>query len=291
VGSPTYVLKPRTLTIIAPVVFAGTGLYRFCKYRVSFTDQTFTTLRALQHRFEVAADTLHPRWRMLLGIVTASTQPKYTGHPHDWVVCSPGDEATPLAPWYYQWHPDFTYRHIKESIVDEEAWGDYDPRVITQGSESSSHNCQVCDERQSDDPRENSCNCYVNLYGSRAGHIPVQIFRTQSGKNNGLIACCPIEKGLAVGEFIGEITSGLRGTDVMIGQTDTSTYQIWQGRQGNHLRFVNHSCNPNSHFERFVWLGKQRIVLASNGIEAGDEITVDYGVSICLLLWRKDTVC
>jgi SET domain-containing protein len=63
----------------------------------------------------------------------------------------------------------------------------------------------------------------------------------------------------------------------MIGQTDNAIYQIWQGRQGNHTRFVNHSCQPNSHFERFDWLGKQRIVLVSRGIEAGEEVTVDYG--------------
>jgi len=64
--------------------------------------------------------------------------------------------------------------------------------------------------------------------------------------------------------------------DVMVGQTDRASYQIWQGRQGNHTRFVNHSCQPNSQYERFVWLGTQRIVLVSKGIEAGEEITVDY---------------
>ena len=80
-----------------------------------------------------------------------------------------------------------------------------------------------------------------------------------------------------MGEFVGLITSGLEGMDVMVGQTDRATYQIWQGKQGNHTRFVNHSCEPNAQFERFVWLGKQRIVLASRGIEAGEEITVDYG--------------
>lgn len=62
----------------------------------------------------------------------------------------------------------------------------------------------------------------------------------------------------------------------MIGQTDRAVYQIWQGKSGNYTRFVNHSCAPNSQFERFVWLGKQRIVLVSKGVEAGEEITVDY---------------
>lgn len=70
--------------------------------------------------------------------------------------------------------------------------------------------------------------------------------------------------------------AGVEGKDVMIGQTDRAAYQIWQGKSGNYTRFVNHSCAPNSQFERFVWLGKQRIVLVSKGVEAGDEITVDY---------------
>lgn len=80
----------------AALVFAGMGLYRFCKYRVSFTEETFETLRRLRHRFEVAADTLHPRWRVLLGIIGESTARKYNGHPHDWVVNGPSNEAIPL---------------------------------------------------------------------------------------------------------------------------------------------------------------------------------------------------
>jgi hypothetical protein len=137
--------------------------------------------------------------------------------------------------------------------------------------------CDSCGELQSDDPRENDCACFPTIYGStKTGFIPVQVYQTPNGKNNGLLACCAFERGAAVGEFVGQITSGLANMDVMIGQTDRATYQIWQGAQGNHIRFVNHSCNPNSQFERFVWLCKQRIVLVSKGIEAGEEITVDY---------------
>ena len=263
----------------AALVFAGTGLYRFCKYRVSFTDETFDTLRVLRHRFEVAADTIHPRWRILLGIVGAPTQPKYQGHPHDWVVNGPANEAIPLPQTYHQWDENFSYTHLEESTVDAEAWGDYDPRTMIPEADPVAYNCQYCNERQSNDLTQNGCVCYPNLYGSpKASLVALQVFGTPNGKNNGLLACCPFEKGWAVGEFVGLITSGLAGKDVMIGQTDQhGMYQIWQGRQGNHTRFVNHSCQPNSHFERFVWLGKQRIVLVSRGIEAGQEVTVDYG--------------
>jgi len=261
----------------ATLVFAGMGLYRFCKYRVSFTEDTFATLRALRHRFEVAADTLHPRWRSLLAIIGLTTERKYTGHPHDWVVCAPGDKAVPLPTTYHQWDEHFSYDHLEDSVVDEDAWGLFDPRTVVPSADARSRTCQACGQSQSDDPRLNTCVCFSNLYGAtKPGSTPVQIFRTPDGKNNGLIACCALERGAAVGEFVGQVTSGLQNKDVMFGQTERAMYQIWQGRQGNHTRFVNHSCQPNSQFERFVWLGIQRIVLVSKGIEAGEEITVDY---------------
>lgn len=179
---------------------------------------------------------------------------------------------------YHQWDRTFSYRHIDQSVVDEEAWDHYDPRTAIADDNPALLKCPNCSERQSNDPTLNGCKCYPNLYGTaKPSAVPAQIFRTPDGKNNGLVACCPFEEGWAVGEFVGLITSGLEGMDVMVGQTDRATYQIWQGKQGNHTRFINHSCEPNAQFERFVWMGKQRIVLASKGIEAGEEITVDYG--------------
>ncbi|TKA78210.1 hypothetical protein B0A55_03769 [Friedmanniomyces simplex] len=241
----------------AALVFAGMGLYRFCKYRSSFADTTFKTLKILEHRFEVAADTLHPRWRQLLGILGGPTERKYVGHPHDWVVAGPANEALPLPETYHQWDKDFSYTHLDDANIDVEVWGTSDPRTVSSPTSDGV--------------------CFPNLYGSvKASAAPVQVFRTPNGKNNGLIACCAFERGAAIGEFVGQITSGLANLDVMVGQTDSTTYQIWQGRQGNHTRFVNHSCHPNSEYERFVWLGTQRIVLVSKGIQAGEEITVDY---------------
>lgn len=153
---------------------------------------------------------------MLLGIVGASTEPKYRGHPHDWVVNGPDGEAIPLAPTYHQWDPNFSYKHIEHSVVDEGAWGDYDPRNLS-NSNIKEHRCQSCNEVQSEVTTLNFCHCYPNLYGSnRPSPVPFQLFRTPDGKNNGLIACCAVENGWAVGEFVGEITSGLAGLDVMV---------------------------------------------------------------------------
>ena len=105
---------------------------------------------------------------------------------------------------------------------------------------------------------------------------PVQVFRTLDGRNNGLIALCAFERGAAIGEFVGVITKGLQDVDVMENTTGSTHYQIWQGREGNFTRFVNHSCNANAQYQQFTWLDTQRIVLVSKGIQAGSEITVDY---------------
>ncbi|KAJ2965460.1 hypothetical protein NUW58_g10882 [Xylaria curta] len=123
----------------------------------------------------------------------------------------------------------------------------------------------------------NCCYCFPSLFGcATLTPPPVQIFRTPNGRNNGLMALCAFERGAAVGEFVGVITKGLQDVDVMENTTGSTRYQIWQGRQGNFTRFVNHSCNANAQYQRFTWLGTQRIILVSKGIEAGTEITVDY---------------
>ncbi|KEF61140.1 uncharacterized protein A1O9_02705, partial [Exophiala aquamarina CBS 119918] len=86
----------------------------------------------------------------------------------------------------------------------------------------------------------------------------------------------PFDRGVAIAEFVGTVTKNISDLDVMQTAGPGGEYQIWQGRQGNYTRFVNHSCQPNSQYERFFWLGSLRIVLVSKGISAGEEITVDY---------------
>jgi hypothetical protein len=260
------------------LVFAGPGLYRFCKYRLSFNTETFRKLQDLQPALEVAADTLHPSWRNVLGFLGLSSTRKYTGHLHDWVLTGPGgSEPVSLASTYRKWDARFSYHHIHDSVVDEEAWGDYDPRTTKPATSADANTCQICRKHQANDSVENECACFPNLYGTAHPRLsPVQIAQTFSGKNNGLFACLPFPQGTAVGEFVGRITTGVSGLDVMFGKTDKASYQIWQGEEGNFTRFVNHSCKPNAQFEHFDWRGTQRIVLVSLGIGAGEEVTVDY---------------
>lgn len=270
------------------------GIYRFCKYRIGFDRDSMHRLRNLRPAIEVAADTLHPNWRQLLTAIAEPSKQVYRGHPHDYAVCLDGSPPLPLRATYLQWDPDFSFRHIDEPVIDEHAWGCDDPRwtPVTSGGGSGGAGgaatadgspplpvCDTCGKEQSDDPRQNSCFCFPTLFGAaRPLPSPVLIFRTADGRNNGLMALCAFERGAPVGEFVGVVTKGLSDVDVMESAVaaGAARYQIWQGRQGNFTRFVNHSCKANAQYQRFTWLGTQRIVLVSKGIEAGSEISVDY---------------
>ena len=168
------------------LVFSGMGLYRFCKYRVDFTHEAMLRLNGFRSRFEVAADTLHPRWRQLLSIVGEPTKPKYMGHPHDWVI---NDDVEPLSlsQTYQKWDSNFSFEHIEDCVLDTGVWKDVDPRAL---AVSSNHNCCRCGEVQSDIPAENCCKCFPKLYGTQRVPCPVQVYCTADGRNNGLIACC-----------------------------------------------------------------------------------------------------
>ncbi|KAH8682155.1 hypothetical protein BX600DRAFT_35027 [Xylariales sp. PMI_506] len=280
------------------LVFAGMGIYRFCKYRIGFEKESMQRLRNLRMAMEVTADTLHPHWRQLLSVVGDTSEQQYSGHPHDWVVFLDGTDPIPLRNTYLQWDPNFSYKHIEESVIDESVWGCDDPRwtpptiELARAAPTSTSSCETCGKEQSDDPKLNSCYCFPTLFGGvKQSTSPVLVFRTANGRNNGLLALCAFERGAPVGEFVGVVTKGLQGVDVMESSAaGSSNYQIWQGRQGNFTRFVNHSCKANAQYQRFTWLNTQRIVLVSKGISAGTEVTVDYSDKY----WRgldKECLC
>ena len=266
----------------AALVFAGMGIYRFCKYRVGFSDNATRRLRNVRKRLEVAADTLHPHWRQVLAIVGEPSTLQYPGHPHEWVVFEDGTDPIPLRQTYLDHNRCFAFEHIDESIIDESAWGCEDPRWMPQPDKIARINgqyiCASCGEQQSDDPKLNACFCFPSLFGCvKRKSPPIQVFRTPDGKNNGLLALTSFERGAAIGELVGLITKGVSGRDVMDSSTPLANYQIWQERIGNYTRFANHSCKANAQSSTFTWLDTQHVVIVSKGIEAGTEITLDYG--------------
>ncbi|KAI6785274.1 SET domain-containing protein [Emericellopsis cladophorae] len=275
-----------------PLVFAGMGLYRMCKYRVGLEPGSLSSLKAMRSRFEIAADTIRPEWRKLLVAVGEPTQLHYRGHPHDWVAQADDDDPLPLSHTYRHQEVPFTFRQVDECLVDEQHWPDDDPRRVPMTTmitnANAAHVCDTCGQPQSDDIKDNQCRCFPSLFGGQRQKPPVQVFRTKNGRNNGVQALLPFSRGSGIGEFVGLLTSDIQGVDVMNSAVGARKYQIWQGREGNFTRFVNHSCNPNALFHKFTWLGMERILLVSKGIEAGAEITVDYSDSY----WEGlDKVC
>ena len=270
----------------AALTFAGAGIYRFCKYRMGFDQDAILKLQNLRSRLEVAADTIQPQWRQTLTLVGVSDQRVYRGHPHDWVVGKRKDPI-PLAWTYRHLHPDFSFSHIEASSVDFDAFGSYDPRRVASGPQFP---CSLCSKPQCDLAEKNECECFSDLFGPNArSSCPVQVYSTEDGRNNGLMACCSFQRGVPVGEFVGVVTKGLEDMDVMQCEGMPGvTYQIWQGRKGNFTRFINHSCLPNCQFQTFVWLGVQRTIVVSKGVTAGQELTIDYSDRY----WQKlDQTC
>lgn len=50
------------------------------------------------------------------------------------------------------------------------------------------------------------------------------------------------ERGTAVGEFVGLVTTGIEGQDVIMGGSQGQTYQIFQGQMGQSDSPVCNCC-------------------------------------------------
>lgn len=274
----------------AALVFAGHGIYRFCKYRVGFDAGCIAKFKNLRKRLEVAADTLHPQWRQLLYYIGQPSEVMYHGHPLEWAVFENGRDPVRLSDTYPldEQGRMRAFEHIDESIIDGNEWGCDDPRWVPQlengramiKHKEDNYRCRVgtCEKLQSDDPAVNECECFPTLFGCAVRQIrAVQVVGDKDGKNNSLQALKEINRGWGIGEYVGLVTKGLRSEDVMgMGEGDR-TYQISQKHIGNYTRFVNHSCDPNAEWQTFIWMDTERCILVSKEVKINTEITVDYG--------------
>lgn len=67
-----------------------------------------------------------------------------------------------------------------------------------------------------------------------------------------------------------------------------SGYVIDGGLQGGEARFINHSCNPNCHIEKWDVVGEWRVgIVASRDLVAGEELSYDYNFES----FGQDKVC
>lgn len=97
----------------------------------------------------------------------------------------------------------------------------------------------------------------------------------------------PVKSGQLVSEYMGEVidadTAEERMHTVYLGNKcfyflDYSNGEVLDGTvKGSDARFVNHSCSPNCHIEKWHVQGEVAIGLfASKDIPAGNELTYDY---------------
>jgi len=110
-------------------------------------------------------------------------------------------------------------------------------------------------------------------YEVRAARSPIE--------GRGAFAAVAIPGRVKIGEITGELISVRTARQRAKGRCRMCLIDI-NGRlaldctRGNVLRFLNHSCRPNS-FLRVI--GKRVEVYAKRRIRSGEELTVDYGES------------
>ena len=100
------------------------------------------------------------------------------------------------------------------------------------------------------------------------------IKRTKTGL--GLFALRPIAKGKRIIEYLGEIITNeeadRRGGKYLFELDEKRA--IDGSSRSNTARYINHSCQPNA---KGYTTGRRIWVWSLRAIEAGEEITIDYG--------------
>ncbi|GAV08813.1 hypothetical protein RvY_18452 [Ramazzottius varieornatus] len=138
------------------------------------------------------------------------------------------------------------------------------------------------------DPEDCPCGkrCTNNAIQKKRWAENLELFKTDK-KGFGVRCLKPIRRGSLICEYVGEVVSW----EVFRGRSEKqynnnlhhyclkldSTKVIDAYSQGGIARFINHSCEPNSHTQNWVVKGRDRIaIFASKDIPAGEEITYDY---------------
>lgn len=109
----------------------------------------------------------------------------------------------------------------------------------------------------------------------KLGNVKYKVKRSNAGL--GLFAVEPIKRGTWVIEYGGRI---LRGKEITAHPANKYLFETNKARmidgsaRSNTARYINHSCKPNCEPE--IFHGRV-FIKAIKRIEAGDELTYDYG--------------
>ncbi|KAI3635667.1 hypothetical protein MIR68_006305 [Amoeboaphelidium protococcarum] len=115
----------------------------------------------------------------------------------------------------------------------------------------------------------------------------LQVFSSCDKRGFGLKTLTDIQKGSLIQEYMGEIISNQEcerrmNEDYKSAKCfyflDYQNGEVIDGtRKGSEVRFVNHSCDPNCHIEKWLVDGEIAVGLfAAKYIPAGTELTYDY---------------
>jgi histone-lysine N-methyltransferase NSD2 len=114
----------------------------------------------------------------------------------------------------------------------------------------------------------------------------LELFKTADGRGWGLRALEDIPKGSLVQEYIGEVltTEAFRMRAASYGPNKpvyffniNSEMVIDASAMGSMARFINHSCGPNCHTEKWSVGAETRIaIVSSDAIPKGSEVTYNY---------------
>lgn len=121
--------------------------------------------------------------------------------------------------------------------------------------------------------------------------ISTRVGRSATGL--GLFATRPIKRGGHIATYRGRRISteeaerrAARGARYMF--TINSRWSIDGSPRWNLARYINHSCRPNA---RSVGRNGGIVIVALRRIEAGEEITYDYGPEYLDLFFKNDCRC
>lgn len=110
----------------------------------------------------------------------------------------------------------------------------------------------------------------------KIGDVKYKVKKSSAGL--GIFAVEPIKRGTWIIEYVGKVVTGKKEVEEYPANRyifETSKTRMIDGSaRSNTARYINHSCKPNCEVE--VVAGRV-FIKAIKRIEAGDEITYDYG--------------
>ncbi|KAG2799516.1 hypothetical protein PC118_g18242 [Phytophthora cactorum] len=182
------------------------------------------------------------------------------------------------------------------------------PYELHYGDCNCSDPCQIdtCHNAQMNVLCTDSCCYWEELCANRPCESPkVEVKRNGTTGKYALVAKTALNHGEVLGEYLGRLryvesnrtmrprnegskltlrtkTDGSRSRRVGIG-----AYQL-----GGQMRFANHACDANAEFFEFAYGARHTVVVVTTGaIEAGSEVTVNYGTDLWFVCRCKYTKC